>query len=91
MGHNRAEVRRLSVLAAREAGARARKSGPVPVRVSRGRCPFAQAWSAPARLPGGSAVLASRLGETGLSARPKGVLPGRFGPSQSLCRMCYEE
>lgn len=57
MGHNRAEVRRLSVLAVREAGARSRKSGPVPVR-----------------LPGGSAVLASRLGEIGLSARPKGVL-----------------
>lgn len=57
MGHNRAEVRRLSVLATREAGARARNPGPVPVR-----------------LPGGSAVLASRLGETGLSARPKGVL-----------------
>ena len=91
MGHNRAEVRRLTVLAVREAGTRACNPGPVPVRVSLGRRPLAKAWPAPVRLPGGSAVLASQLSETGLSARPKGVLLGRFGPSQSLCRMCYEE
>lgn len=65
MGHNRAEVRRLSVLAAREAGA---------ARAILGRRPLAKAWPVPVRLPGGSAVLASRLGETGLSAWPTGVL-----------------
>lgn len=75
MGHNRAEVRRLSVLAVREAGARSRKSGPVPVRVSRGRCPFAQAWPVPVRLPGGSAVLASQLGEIGLFGLAEGRVP----------------
>lgn len=74
MGHNRTEVRRLSVLAVREAGARARKSGPVPVRVSRG--PFAQAWPVPVRLPGGSAVLASQLSEIGLFDLADGRAPG---------------
>jgi len=81
MGHNRAEVWRLSVLAAGEAGARACNPGPVPARVSLGRCPCAcrearrswlRSWARP-----------------GSSAWPTGVLLGRFGPSQSLCRMCY--
>lgn len=76
MGHNRTEVRRLSVLAVREAGARARKSGPVFVRVSRGRRPFAQAWPVPVRLPGGSAVLASQLSEIGLFGLADGRAPG---------------
>ena len=68
MGHNRAEVRRLSVLAVR---------GAEPVRVSRGRCPCAQAWPAPVRLPGGSAVLASQLSEIGLFGLAEGRAPGR--------------
>lgn len=58
MGHNRAEVRRLSVLAVR------------------GRRPLAQAWPVPVRLPGGSAVLASRLDETGLFGAAEGRAPG---------------
>lgn len=36
MGHNRAEVWRLPVLAAREAGARACNPGPAPVRLPGG-------------------------------------------------------
>lgn len=67
MGHNRAEVWRLSVLVVR---------GPVPVRVSRGRCPRALAWPAPARLPGGSAVLASQLSGIGLFGLADGRVPG---------------
>lgn len=59
MGHNRAEVRRLSVLAVRG-----------------GRSPFAQAWPAPVRLAGGSAVLASQLGEIGLFGLAEGRAPG---------------
>lgn len=45
MGHNRAEVRRLSVLAVREAGARSRKSGPVPVRLPGGSAVLASQLS----------------------------------------------
>lgn len=59
MGHNRAEVRCLPVLAVRETGVRARIPGPVP-----------------ARLPGGSAVLASQLGEIGLFGLAEGRAPG---------------
>lgn len=64
MGHNRAEVRRLSVLAAREAGARACNPGPVPARVS----------LAGARSPAG------RLGGLGFAAgrdRAFGAAEGR--------------
>ena len=46
------------------------------MRVSRGRCPFAQAWPVPVRLPGGSAVLASQLGEIGLFGLADGRAPG---------------
>lgn len=67
MGHNRAEVRRLSVLATREAGARSRKLGR-----SRARIP----GPVPVRLPGGSAVLASQLSEIGLFGAAEGRAPG---------------
>ena len=76
MGHNRAEVRRLTVLAVREAGARACNPGPVPARAILGRRPLAKAWPAPVRLPGGSAVLASQLGEIGLFGAAEGRAPG---------------
>ena len=46
------------------------------MRAILGRCPCALAWPAPVRLPGGSAVLASQLGETGLFGAAEGRAPG---------------